>query len=259
MKYTLANSTLRKAPHLNGSRILTIPQHTVVADGIITDDGLWTWAEWRGYKGWVYTALLEAIISRDDEIEQTEGVVYVPASIHQAGRAAQYISIDGKEKHNLCGQFCAAEIGVMGIVDFLQAWKADHALEYALHVGNDWGTGVSVLRGMLETIGRTGIVDFYAPLTDSVAGRLVSPARVGALLDEGRELTMGVNINAAGNIVATKAIGHWVNVVSIEPFGVFDGECEIYNPYFNQYQKVSWPLLYASAQKWAAVTGLWSE
>lgn len=253
--WAITNSVLRAGPNLGAVRLVVIPARSVVS--VLESADSWLRVSWRNYEGWVYAPLLEKIVEPPEYEEQPE-VVPVREDVRPpVGVPRQYLTLYKTRNNNLCGQFCAAYIGGVGIMEFLDRWKERSPFNYQLFVGRDWGTGVPILRDMLAVFDREA-VGWLDGLRDPISGVLVSPGRIGAALKE-MDCIVGVAINGSTGLIQRSGVRHWVCLVDVEPHGIADGIVTVYNPFNNRYEKVSYPALMESMGAWSTQTGLWSK
>jgi len=258
MKYwTITTANLREEANIVSRKTLTIaPFQELLVTGLEND---FFEVDYRGKRGYVYKPLLEELVETDEITDLDKNVVEIDEDVrNKTNSAKQYITVEGKTKYNLCGQFCVAYSNNDSIMSFLNKWKSKSPMYYALSTLADKPTGVPVLKDM-QSVYHKNYFDFKNLLTDEIAGFLISPVRIKKLL-QNHNLIVGLNINSAGQVIKGRAIGHWVCFVDIEPSGINNAKIKIYNPYLNRMEIIDYRLLLESmtAGIWNnAYTGLW--
>jgi hypothetical protein len=242
-----------------------------------------TWFEVNLYKqnkllkGWFKGDLLDPYIYPTDEndpavegnaasqFDLTTPLLRMPADQEiqdaiDAGRNAyQYIDIFNalgvhKIHHNLCGELCAAALGGMDIIPFLNKWKGDYQKAKEI-MRNDVGTSLFDVGCMLDTCNLKFEEYRYSPSVSPV-----SPGRIRAQLDKGKMAFAGVGIYKRNGRLSgaekdtKKTVRHWVVLEDIIPVGN-NGWVRIYNPFYNREEAYSYNLFIQSHGQFPV--GLW--
>lgn len=172
-------------------------------------------------------------------------------------KPAQYISIDGKTKHNLAGEFCVAHIGGEDIYRFLDKWRKASPEHYARIIGedNDKPTSIDDVRNMLSVYGYQAsagnILEFKKGLMGPDKNVDFSLGRFQQMLKT-YSLIAGVRIEQKSAQLARQGIVIWVVLDRIEGANV-----EIYNPYVNGMQVYSYSQFIDSMGIPSSGMGLW--
>lgn len=215
----------------------------------------------RAYIGWTYAGWLEPVAPPAPVDPQNE-VVPIPASLRTPDPfdAQQYLVVDGKTAHNLCGHFCAAYLGNDAIDVFLDKARRFAHPEWLAGVKKDRGLGISAMAEMITGVYNFPVLRFAEALEDSIVGVLVSPGKLRALLEDGWRLIAGVRIDRNGKLISGGRIGHWVVLTAVQPYGINEGGVEIYNPFPNRMQRLRYSEFIRSMRAFeGGMTGLWVQ
>lgn len=149
----------------------------------------------------------------------------------------QYLDIVnalGKTKihYNLCGEFCAAALAGVDVIPLLNQWKAVYPAALNIMRNND-GTGLGDIKSILSMYNLTFEEFRYTPSVTPV-----SPARLLALLEQGKKIFWGVAIFKAngklsGAVFNDTTTRHWIVLEDVIPVGN-GGWMRIYNPFRNR-------------------------
>jgi hypothetical protein len=187
-----------------------------------------------------------------------------PAPEPVPGMPAEYISVDGRVKHNLAGEFCVSYIGRDNIYDFLKKWKEASPGHYDRILGgdNDRPTSIEDVRNMLGVYGyQTSaghLLNFKDGLMDPKDGMDFSPRRFAQIL-ETHYLMAGVRIEQKAYQLASQGIVIWVVLDGISQEGNDEARVEIYNPYTNGKQAYSYSQFISSLGEPSSGYGLWVQ
>lgn len=204
--------------------------------------------------GWVYRGFLELVRN-----EFEPGVVPVPPTTYiDPNRPAQYIVWDGRVQYNLCGEFCASYIFQESIESvqpeqvvlsrFLNRWKSKPVSLYhrVFKGGLARTTGISDLRDMVAVYGGE-ILEIQDCIYDPVAnGFLFTPELMADWLETGWQAIIGCRIETRYGRLRSSGVLHWIVVDRVVPDDINNGWVEIYNPFPNQRQRLSWEVFAAS-------------
>lgn len=242
MKYWVVSTLpLRPVP---GSyrKIMDIPRYEVVE---VLDEPIvqtnygsskidWTKISYREFEGWAYVGRLELLQSSDDLLRRE-----IPAPEH---KPHQNIVWEGREKFNLCGQFCIAWIAEeTSIEEFLRKWKVNDRKTFERIVPGDRLTDTNDLHSMLSVYPGYVPVSYELALTDIVLERILfTPRRLQAQVSNYSFPILSVTIDKGTGNIQSSGIKHWIVVVGVNPSGVNRAVVTVYNPYVNQLQTYSW-------------------
>ena len=240
MKYWVTSTVpLRPFPG-SYQKIMDIPQYSVVDNTdptiVKTDYGSfkidWIKVSYREFTGWAYIGRLEFYRELQDVV-----VREIPAPDH---KPHQNIVWEGREKFNLCGQFCVAYIAQeKSIEEFLRKWKGEDSATFNRILPGDRLTGSPDLTSMATVYDFN--VNFYSVMNDVVLGRvLFTPCRLEKLVSRNSFPILGVKIDKNTGNIQSSGIGHWVVITDILPYGINRAVVTVYNPYVNQLQTYSW-------------------
>ena len=252
--------TGRLSAEPNGVKSLDIPLGTIVeATGKQIEvsesnrQALWSEIIYRDQTGWIYDPYLE------DYTEKYPGdVVHIANPTPDPFDAAQYMTVNGRVKYNMCGELCVAFIVGDDIETFLAKWKekSPNYYSWAVSGDNDRLTTLDALDSMLD------IYDYAVPsqrfatgLTDPLIGFKISPGRLKDML-RGNYLIAGVNIDVLSGRLRGQGTDHWVVVDKITPNGINQGWVELYNPFPNRREEYSYDEFIHSAGP-SSWIGLW--
>jgi len=249
-KWAIDRGAFRVTP--NGTRFQDVPD--ILPGSIVMPTGnqqtlslagqLSVWSEiiFKDHTGWINDAYLE------DYLEKFSNEVTIAAPTPDPNDAAQYIFVEGRVKHNLCGEFCVSFIVGDSIDNVLAKWKQALPDAYRKILGGemDKTTGPGTLEGILNQYGisrqQGQIFDYKTGLTDPVIGYQPSPGRFAKMLQT-HCLIAGVNIDGGTGRLRGAGIGHWVVLDKVTPVGRNGGNggwVEIYNPFPNRCEEYSY-------------------
>lgn len=223
-------------------KIMDIPQYQIVealdAPIVQTDYGAikidWMKISYREFEGWAYTGRLELYVGSSDLVQRE-----IPAPDY---RPHQNIIWEGREKFNLCGQFCVTWIAEeVSIEEFLRKWKAKDSRTFGRIVPGDNVTNVNDLHSMIGVYPGYNAVSYELTMTDPVLNRILfTPRRLQAQVSNSSFPILSVNINKSTGNIQSSGNGHWVVVTGVDPSGVNRAVVSVFNPYVNQFQQYSW-------------------
>lgn len=244
----------------NGDKFLDIPLGSIVeATGKqmhipeLGEQALWSEIVYREQTGWIYDPYLE-----DYTEKYPSDQVHIAHPTPDPFDAAQYMTVDGYVKHNMCGELCAAFIGGDDIETFLAKWKQKSPNYYYWAIGGDSDnlTGLDALDSMLSVYDYSiPCQHFDAGLTDPLIGFKVSPGRLKEMLQR-NYLIAGVKIDLVSGRLRGEGISHWVVVDEVTPNGINQGWVELYNPFPNRREEYSYDEFIRSAGQTSWI-GLW--
>jgi hypothetical protein len=204
----------------------------------------------RNMRGWYKASLLDEFFAptpqTDIALEQNRLTVFelarpvlrLPADpeiddSRRAGRAgAQYIDVrralgSGKLHHHLCGEFCAAALAGVDVIDLLQKWLPFYPRAHEI-LTNDRGTSIPDLQSMLDAFGLKH--EYYRAVGSTSP---VTPNYVRRRLDMGMLGIVFTGVTPHGVVSSRSPIRHWVVVEDILRIGS-GGWLRIYNPFTNR-------------------------
>lgn len=161
------------------------------------------------------------------------GGVEIPASMATERIEKQYITIDGRQKFNQCGQFCVMWCGGVGPEVFYPALKSKFSGLYAAHVTKDLVTSPTALVAFCNTLGLSCVYDHEAL-------KVQSPRLIDEYMGVNQAaLIAGVDIDPLGRIWSPSSgmrkIPHWIACVRGDDFAnrLGDGLFTAYEPLRN--------------------------
>ncbi|MFN8413051.1 MAG: hypothetical protein U0Z26_11740 [Anaerolineales bacterium] len=188
--------------------------------------------------------------------------------------AAQYL-VMGKDKFgkdiikvNMCGEFCVALVGNLGIKPFIKQWSTypSNLFLWARGAGSDKTTGLSTILNMLEAIGISPSNGSAIEFANSLNGPIfidknLSPGKFQKFLQTHQLIANVVVDRYSGRLIANDAskvnwINHWVVLDKVTPNAINGGRVEIYNPFQNRRQEYSYEQFVRSFGG-ATFTGVW--
>ena len=275
--FAIKQVRIRKSPvtgetviHAPAGSVLRLTGERLMAN-TRAEDGAYSNAPWveveytnrwkRKFSGWTYEGWLERV-AEPRPVDPINEVVPIPDEMRTPDPldAQQYMVLGGKTVHNLCGEFCAAFAGGEGIDVFLDRAKTLSPAAWSAATKMDAGLGVSALEKLIKDVYGFETLRFADGLHDKYVGTLVSPGKMRQRISEGWMLIAGVKIDgSSGKLISRGRTGHWVVLTGVQPYGVNDGQVEIYNPFPNRMQTLSYKNFVASMGAWygGALTGIW--
>jgi hypothetical protein len=145
--------------------------------------------------------------------------------------AEQYIIWDAKRQYNMCGQISVAYILGLPLAEVLRKWKELDVPFYKRVMGASGTTGNYDLIKLLGIFGRVA-----TPLTM----KKYTPRLLSELVQNTKAVIVSVHLNTQnGSLVGGKVL-HWGIVTKVVCEGLDAGWVEIYNPFTNSIQLLSW-------------------
>lgn len=273
--FAIKQARVRKAP-VDGATVVHVPAGKVVTltgaervEWTLGEDGVSRDARWveisysrwgRTYVGWSYAGFYEPV-AKPAAVDPLNEVVPIPDELRTPDPfdAQQFLVLSGITHRNLCGEFCLSYLAGEPFDDYLLRAAGNPTWKILLE-GN-YGMGVATLAELAEDLYGFEPVRFYDGLQDPVVGTLVSPGTISKKLRDGWLLIAGVKIDgSSGRLISRGRIGHWVVLKSVQPYGVNDGQVEIYNPFSNRYETYKYHDFIASMGAFdGPLTGLWIQ
>jgi hypothetical protein len=200
------------------------------------------------FAGWVYDGYLE-------DYPNAGTVVPIDSSVRlpYASLAVQDIIYDKIKQYNLCGEFSVAHIVGDGIVNLLNKWASNAPATASVILPKGLPTGLDQIKTILAVYGLKGpFLGFLEGLKDPLIGKrpyLATSGRMAKML-QSNWLLAGVRIdNRTGVFVRSGGpnhVDHWIVVEAVTPFGLNNGYVQVYNPFPNDYQTITFRLLLES-------------
>lgn len=229
--YAVKQAALYEFPNLRSKKVGYVSSGDVLLP-TGSPEGDFAPVLWNNTNGYAVSASLEQFTN-----------VFPPFSVYvqngpevrdaeKAGRPSQYISLRTlgtsyrSMNYNLCGEFCAASLLEMGIMEFLFAWVKNVQRARTILAG-DKTTGMDDLESMLSVRNATGK---RMAIWSTIRG---APSDIAAVLPA----IIGVGINAQGRVRRTGSIRHWVVLhrILMQANGAW---ALIYNPFWNREETV---------------------
>ncbi|RLD07699.1 MAG: hypothetical protein DRI32_00410 [Chloroflexi bacterium] len=212
----------------------------------------------RTRRGWTYAGWLEKV-APPAPVDPINEVVPILDALRTPDPfdAQQFLVLNDDVAHNLCPHFSAAYVGNDPIVTFLGKAQKYSPANWRAGAIKDVGLGISALEGMIADVYGFETMRFAEALDDPFVGTLVSPGKLLGMLERGWMLIAGVKISGATGKLKSRGVGHWVVLKNISPYGLNEGQVEIYNPFSNDYQILLYSDFIKSMGGWDSLTGLW--
>jgi hypothetical protein len=243
-----------------GARILDISLGALVdvtGEQVATHDSgrelTWSRVNYRGQSGWIYDGYLEDYVQKFPN-----GEVKIAHPTPDPFDAAQYMLIDGRVKHNVCGELCVAFVTGDDIETFLKKWRdaSPHFYDWALGEDSDKTLGVDALSSMVGIYAQfDASLRFDDGLRDSYMGFKVSPGRLKKMLEK-YYLIIAVHIDMISGRLRGEGLNHWVVLDKVSPNGINGGWVELYNPFPNRREEYSYDEFMRSVGPFSS-NGLW--
>lgn len=262
--YTVAQGPLLSLP-AGSTKLLDIPPGTIVSTDGQMQKHLYKsqYVDWllvtcvtssKVYVGWMYAGYLDPCVQ-----EFTPGVVAILSATPNPVDPAQVYVRNGVDQWNGCGELCAAFVLNKDLNTVLDTWQSPPASASAARIkyiyqlvfgkGRAPGTSPEDLISIFEAFNIYDTELLEVELHDAIIGRAVlSPARLGRLLDKGVGVIQSVHIEGGKGRLKPSGILHWVVPVHVIPDGPGFGRVRIYNPYPDTYEWYDWETFAASAR-----------
>lgn len=209
--------------------------------------------------GWVNAIFL------DDYNEQfPEPILEIPNQTPDPNDAQQYMAVDGRDRYNLCGEFCATYIvhkdrnSEATILSVLKDWMEAKGSSYSKVLGGDrdFGVDVTQLKNLLRNYYNA---DEIADLTTAVPEHSLVPAAMKTMLKNYYLIArVKSNVKGSGSGELKPATdpderNHWVVVERLSRNG--DGVV-LYNPFTNKLEEYSYLEFFYSCTG-PSLSGVW--